>query len=231
MKQRIELNVESRETGRANSRALRVGKMVPAVIYGSVEPINVSIHENDVVKYKSRAFENALLNLKSTNVTKANGIVALFKEVTVNPLTRRPVHVDLFSLDLTKEVRVAVEIKIEGKAIGLAEGGMLSIVSRTVEIECLPTAIPDFITVDVTNLNVGDAIHVSDITLSAGLKFISRPELTIAACTEIEDEVIAAPVAAAVAAPAAGAKAPAGKAAAPAAAAGKAAPKAPAGKK
>ena len=63
MKQRIELNVESRETGRANSRALRVGKMVPAVIYGSVEPINVSIHENDVVKYKSRAFENALLNI------------------------------------------------------------------------------------------------------------------------------------------------------------------------
>ena len=233
MKQRIELNVESRETGRANSRALRVAKMVPAVIYGSVEPINVSIHENDVVKYKARAFENALLNLKSTNVTKANGIVALFKEVFVNPLTRRPEHVDLFALDLTKAVRVSVEIKIEGKAIGLAEGGMLSIVSRTVEIECLPTAIPDSITVDVTNLNVGDAIHVSDITLAAGLKFISRPELTIAACTEITEEVIAAPVAAAVvAAPAAGAKAPAGGKAAPApAAGGKAAPKAPAGKK
>ncbi len=229
MKQRIELNVESRETGRANSRALRVSKMVPAVIYGSVEPINVSIHENDVIKYKSRAFENALLNLKSANATKANGIVALFKEVTVNPLTRRPVHVDLFSLDLTKAVRVSVEVKIEGKAIGLAEGGMLSIVSRTVEIECLPTAIPDSIVVDVTNLNIGDAIHVSDIKLAAGLKFISRPELTIAACTEIEDEVIAAPVvAAAAAAPAAGGKA---AAAAPAAAAGKAAPKAPAAKK
>jgi large subunit ribosomal protein L25 len=227
MKQRIELNVESRETGRANSRELRSNKMIPAVIYGSIEPINVCIHENDVVKYKARAFENALLNLKSTKVAKANGIVALFKEVTVNPLTRRPVHVDLFSLDLTKAVRVFVEIKIEGKAIGLAEGGMLSIVSRQVEIECLPTAIPESITVDVTNLNIGDSVHVSDITLADGLKFISRPELTIAACTEIEDEVIAAPVAAAVAAPAAAAG---GKAAAPAAA-GKAAPKAPAAKK
>jgi large subunit ribosomal protein L25 len=228
MKQRIELNVESRETGRANSRALRVNKMIPAVIYGSVEPINVSIHENDVIKYKARAFENALLNLKSTKVAKANGIVALFKEVTVNPLTRRPVHVDLFSLDLTKAVRVFVEIKIEGKAIGLAEGGMLSIVSRQVEIECLPTAIPDFITVDVTNLNIGDSVHVSDITLADGLKFISRPELTIAACTEIEEEVIAAPVAAAAAA--APVAAAGGKAAA-APAAGKAAPKAPAAKK
>ena len=67
MKQRIELNVESREVGRANSRALRNRKMVPAVIYGSVEPINVCIHENDVIKYNSRAYENALLNLKSDN--------------------------------------------------------------------------------------------------------------------------------------------------------------------
>jgi large subunit ribosomal protein L25 len=228
MKQRIELNVESRETGRANSRALRVSKMIPAVIYGSIKPINVSIHENDVIKYKARNFENALLNLKSTTTTEVNGIVALFKEVTVNPLTRRPEHVDLFSLDLKKSVRVSVEVRIEGKAIGLAEGGMLSIVSRSVEIECLPTEIPDSITVDVTNLNIGDAIHVSDVTLADGLKFISRPELTIAACTEITEEVIEAPVAAVAAAPAAAA----GKAAAPAAAAaGKAAPKAPAAKK
>lgn len=230
MKQRIELNVESRQIGRANSRALRVRKMVPAVIYGSVEPVNVCIHENDVIKYKARSFENALLNLKSTDVKKANGIVALFKEVYVNPLTRRPEHVDLFALDLTKAVRVFVEVQVEGKAIGIAEGGMLTIVSRQVEIECLPTGIPDFITVDVTNLNVGDSLHVSDITLAAGLKFISRPELTIAACVEISEEVIAAPVAAAVAAPAAGAKgAPAAagaKAAAPAAGA-----KAPAAKK
>ena len=64
MKQRIELNVESRETGRANSRELRLNKMIPAVIYGSIEPINVCIHENDVIKYKARAFENALLNKK-----------------------------------------------------------------------------------------------------------------------------------------------------------------------
>lgn len=236
MKQRIELNVESRETGRANSRALRVNKMIPAVIYGSVEPINVSIHENDVVKYKARAFENALLNLKSTKIPKVNGIVALIKDVYVNPLTRRPEHVDLFSLDLTKTVRVFVEVKIEGKAIGLAEGGMLTIASRQVEIECLPTAIPDAITVDVTNLNVGDSIHVSDITLAAGLKFISRPELTIAACVEIVDEVIAAPVvdAAAAAAPAAAAGGKAAPAAAAPAAGGKAAPaaaKAPAAKK
>jgi len=215
MKQRIELNVESREVGRANSRALRNRKMVPAVIYGSVEPINVCIHENDVIKYNSRAYENALLNLKSGE-SKANGKVALFKEVFVNPLTRRPEHVDLFAIDMNKPIRVFVEVKIEGKAIGLSEGGLLNVVARQVEVECLPNAIPETIIVDVTNLNVGDSIHASEIAVPAGVKMISRPELTIAAVVEIKEE--AAPVAeaapAAAAAPAAGAKAPA--AAAPA---------------
>ena len=240
MKQRIELTVEKREAGRANARGLRVNKMVPGVIYGATENVTVQLHVNDVLKYNSRAFENALLNIKSPDA-KLNGKVALFKEVVVHPLTRRPEHVDLFSLDLTKMVRVSIEVRVEGKAIGIAEGGLLNIVSRQVEIECLPTEIPDFITVDVTNLGVGDSLHVSELTIPAGIKMISRPETTIAAVVVQEEEVVAAPVAdAAAAAPAAGAKAApgaapaaaAGKAAAaPAAAAGKAAPAKPAAKK
>jgi large subunit ribosomal protein L25 len=231
MKQRIELTVEARETGRKNSRGLRVNKMVPAVIYGSMEPVNVSLHVNDVLKYNSRAFENALMNLKSSD-SKLNGKIALFKEVTVNPLTRTPQHVDLFALDMKKAVRVSVEIRVEGKAIGLSEGGLLNVVTRQVEVECLPTEIPEAIIVDVTNLGVGDSIHAAALTIPDGIKLISRPELTIVAVVEQEDEAVAAPAAAAT--PAAGAAAPAagGKAAAaPAAAAGKAAPKAPAAKK
>lgn len=227
MKQRIELNVENREAGRKNSRGLRVNKMVPGIVYGSLEPVSISLHVNDVLKYNSRAYENALLNIKSPNA-KLNGKVALFKEVTVNPLTRVPEHVDLFALDLNKTVRVSVEIKVEGKAIGIAEGGLLNIVTRQVEVECLPTNIPDSISVDVTELNVGDSIHASALTIPEGVKLISRPELTIVAVVEQAEEEVAAPVAAAAggAAPAAGAAAPAAGAAAPAADA-----KAPAGKK
>lgn len=222
-KQRIELTVATRETGRANSRELRVNKMVPGVIYGAMENQNVSVHVNDILKYNTRAYENALLNLKSSD-SKLNGKVALIKSVQVNPLSRRPEHVDFFALDLNKPVRVSVEIKIEGKAIGIAEGGLLNIVMRSVEVECLPTAIPDFLTLDVSNLGVGDSLHASELTMPAGVKLISRPEVTIAAVVEQEEEVVAAPVAAAAAAPAAaaaGAKAPAaaaGGAKAPAAA-------------
>lgn len=219
MKQRIELNAEKRETGRANSRGLRSNKMVPAVIYGAMEPVNLSLHVNDVIKYNTRAFENALMNIKSAD-SKLNGKVALFKEVTVHPVTRVPQHVDLFAIDMTKEVRVSVEIKIEGKAIGLAEGGLLNIVARQVEVECLPTDIPESITVDVSNLGVGQSIHASDLAIPKNVKLISRPEVTIAAVVEQKEEAAATPAAAAPAAaatPAAGAKAPAAGAKAPAA--------------
>lgn len=228
MKQRIELTVEKRTPGRATARGLRVAKMVPGVIYGAgLDNSHISLHVNDILKYNTRAYENALLNLKSAD-GKLNGKVALLKEVVVHPLTRRPEHVDLFALDLTKAVRIPVEIKVEGKAIGLSEGGMLNIVTRSVEVECLPTQIPDFILVDVTNLGVGDSIHASELTIPDGVKLISRPEITIVACNEIEEEVVAAPVAAAT--PAAGAAAPAAGAAAPAAA-GKDAKAAPAAAK
>lgn len=207
MKQRIELNVEARTSGRKNSRGLRNNSMVPGIIYGSVENANISVHVNDILKYNSRAYENALLNLKSSD-SKINGKVALIKSVQVNPLSRRPEHVDFFALDMSKTVRVSIEISVEGKAIGLAEGGLLNIVTRQVEIECLPTAIPESIKVDVSNLGVGDSIHASDLTIPDGVKLISRPELTIAAVVIQEEEAVVAPVAAAAAAtPAAGAPA------------------------
>lgn len=227
MSKRYDLTVEPRETGRHNSRTLRTKKLIPAVIYGSTENKNVCIAENTVVKYNTRAFENALFNIKSDDKA-LNGVVVLMKEVVVHPVSRRPEHIDLFALDLKKTVRVNIEVRFEGKPIGLSEGGLLNIVNRQIEIECLPTEIPEGITADVTNLGVGDALHVSDLTLPKGFKLISSPEMTLAVVNVLEEEAAATPAAeAAAAAPAAGAAAPAAGAAAPAAGAAKA-PAAPA---
>jgi len=216
MKQRIELNMEARESGKHNSRALRNSNKVPGVVYGAIENVNVVVDIRDVVKYNTRAYENALFNVKSP-IAGANGKVVLIKSVDIHPLNRRPVHVDFFALDLKKMVRVNIEVRLEGKPIGLAEGGLLNVVQRQIEIECLPTEIPDFFTADVSNLGVGDALHVSDLTIPEGLKVLSRPEETIAVVT-VQEEEVAPVVDAAAAAPAAGAAAPA--------AAGAAAPKA-----
>lgn len=233
MKTRIDLTVEPRETGKGHSRGLRMNKKIPAIVYGAVENTNLFVNQNDVVKYNTRKFENALFTLKSSN-TKANGKVVLMKQVDVHPLSRQPLHVDFFALDLSKTVRVFVEISLEGKPLGIADGGLLNVVNRQIEIEVLPTDIPDNITADISHLGLGDALHVSDLKLPSTVRVISAPELTIAVVNLQEEEVVATPVAAAAAAaPAAGA--PAAGAAAPAAAgkaaAAPAAAKAPAAKK
>ncbi|RYZ65586.1 MAG: 50S ribosomal protein L25 [Proteobacteria bacterium] len=209
MKQRIDLNMEPRETGKHNSRAIRMANKVPGVVYGAIENVNVVVDIRDVVKYNTRAYENALFNLKSS-INGTAGKVVLIKSVDVHPLTRRPVHVDFFALDLKKMVRVSVEIRLEGKPIGLAEGGLLNVVQRQIEIECLPTDIPDFYTYDISNMGLGDAVHVSDLTIPEGTKVLSRPEETIAVVTLQEEEAapVAADAAPAAAAPAAGAAAP-----------------------
>jgi large subunit ribosomal protein L25 len=227
MSQRHDLTVESRQTGKHNSRALRRDRKVPAVVYGATEPTNIMIDESSVIRYNVRAYENALFNLKSKD-SKLNSVVVLLKEVVVHPVTRRPQHVDLFALDLKKMVRVQIEVKLEGKPIGLAEGGLLNVVNRTIEIECLPTEIPERFTVDISGLGVGDALHVSDLQIPEGIKVMSTPDTTIAVVNMFVEEAVAvaATPEAAAAVPAAGAAAPAAAAAAggkaPAAAAGKA---------
>lgn len=212
MKNRIDLTVEARTAGKGNSRELRSNRQVPAVIYGAVAPISVTVGEKEIVKYNTRAYENALFNLKS-GIKEANGIVVLVKQVDVHPVSRRPQHVDFYALDLKKAVRVWVEVKLEGKPIGLSEGGMLNVVNRQVEVEVLPTDIPEFLTADISNLGVGDALHVSDLKVSGSTKLISSADLTVAVVNAQEEEVVATPAAApAAAAPAAAAKAPAAKA-------------------
>lgn len=232
MKNRIDLSVEARQTGKGNSRELRVNRRIPAVVYGSVDATSISIFEGDIVRYNVRAYENALFNLKSGD-SKLNGKVVLMKQVDVHPLSRRPIHVDLIALDLSKTVRVFVEVRLEGKPIGLSEGGLLNVVQRQIEIECLPTEIPDAITADVSNMGVGDVLHASDLKIPGSLKLITRPEETIAVVNVQEEEAApvvaeaapaagaAAPAAGGAATPAAGAKAPAADAKAPAAGAKK----------
>ncbi|MBX3017251.1 MAG: 50S ribosomal protein L25 [Bdellovibrionaceae bacterium] len=214
--QRFDLNVESRQPGKGTSRGLRNSRRVPAVVYGSVKSQPITLEEGAIRKYNVRAFENALFTLKSEDKA-LNNVVVLMKSVQVHPLTRNPRHVDLFALDLKKAVRISIEIKVEGKAAGIADGGLLNVVNRQIEIECLPTEIPDGITVDVSALGVGDSLHVSDLTLPEGVKLISSPDTTIAVVNLQEEEAAATPAADAAAAPAAAAAAPAKGAAAPAA--------------
>src|SRR5690606_9506691 len=120
---------------------------------------------------------------------------------------RRPVHMDFFAPDMTQTVRVNVEVRITGKARGIGDGGLVTIVRRDVEIECLRLEIPSHFDLDVTNLDLNASMHVSDIQFPENVKVITGMEETIVTCAEVKEEVAAAPTVDAAAAPAEGAAA------------------------
>lgn len=235
--QNIELEVAPRTVGKHFSRALRNQSRVPAVVYGTkIQPASVEAELRLVERVRKLTLhENPIFKLKS-NDTKLNGVNVMVKAIDIHPLTRRPIHMDLYALDMTQSVRVRIQLKFEGKPIGLADGGSFQIVNRDIEVECLPTQIPESLTIDVSNLGVNDSVHVYDLQMPEGVKAISNKDLTLATVAIIAEEEI--PVAAAAAAPAegaaaAGAAAPGAAPAAPGAApaAGAAAPAAGGDKK
>ena len=214
--QELKINAQVRAPGKAVSRGLRMSRNIPAVIYGpKIKPLSISIHENDAVKYGKTAFENSIFTLQSEDGS-LNGLKILRKSMDIHPVSRRPVHLDFFAPDMTQKVRVNVEVRIHGKAKGTTEGGLVSMVRREVEIECLPLEIPSHFDLDVTDLELNASKHVSDIAFPEGMRVMTDSGETIVTCSEVKEEV-AAPVVAA--APVAGAAPAAGAAAAAAPAA------------
>lgn len=190
----IELNAFSRTIGKHHSRALRSKKMIPAVGYGpKTENFNFCLTENDVVKYSSSKFDNEIFKLKSED-KKIDGLLVLKKDLSIHPVSRRPVHLDFLVPDMTQKVKVDVEINYEGKSKGLKEGGILNILMRSINVECLPNEIPDSFTVDITDLGLNENLHVSDIKLGSDkLTLISSPEDTIATVSQAKEETASTP--------------------------------------
>lgn len=227
--QTITMTAFKRDQGKSTSRELRTQRMVPAVVYGpKTKPVNISIAEWDAVRYSKLGFENAIFTLESED-NDIKGLKVLRKSLDIHPVSRRPVHMDFFAPDMTQAVRVNVEVRITGKARGIQDGGLVSMVRREVEIECLPLEIPSHFELDVSDLGLNESMHVSDIKFPENLKVITSLEETIATCAEVKEEEITpvAPVEGAAADAAAAAATPGAPGTAPAA--GAAAPAAPAG--
>lgn len=168
--------------GKGAARKVRQSGMVPGVIYGNgVDPVMVSFEERDLIKaLSSRAGRNVFLRLKCENAD-LNGERALIKELQVHPKLRRFLHADFYKIDPSKEIHATVPLVLEGTAIGVKLGGILQVARRELPVVCLPDALPDAITVDVTALKPGQSIHVGDIEAPEGVRFLLNKKLAICA--------------------------------------------------
>jgi large subunit ribosomal protein L25 len=151
-------------SGKSVTRKLRQVGTLPAVLYGmDKKPQMLNVNSKALTHLlHSGSGENVLVDLV---VGKAKAEKVLLKEVQHHPVTERIVHVDFLRIDLTKKVQVMVPIHVTGTSEGVKNGGVLEIVSRELEVSCLPMDIPSHITVDVTTLKINEAIHVVDLQL------------------------------------------------------------------
>ncbi len=182
MSDALTLPAEARErAGKGASRHLRREGRVPAVIYGGKEePQLIHVEAKELVRLLGTGhFMNSIVNLS----VGGKNVRTLPKDVALNPVTDRPEHVDFFRLAKNAKVEVAVPVVFinEELAPGLKKGGVLNVVRHELELVCESEKIPSEIEIDVTGKDVGDSIHISDVTLPEGSESaITDRDFTIA---------------------------------------------------
>src|SRR5210317_2058887 len=165
------LNVETRvRTGKGGSRKVRQDGLVPGVVYGKgVEALNLRLDPKALQKaVATEAGWNTLLTLKGDG--PFDGLVVILKDMQIDAIRRNPTHVDFLAIDLKKTLAVMVPVQPVGKSQGEVEGGTLQLVRHELEVYCLPTNIPTSIEIDVTALNVGEGIHIDEVSFPEGVE-------------------------------------------------------------
>jgi large subunit ribosomal protein L25 len=206
----IVVSAEKRtEKGKNVNRRLRVAGRIPGVVYGGQgEPVAVAVSPRDIVAVlRSASGENTLFDLD----LGGNRRKVILKEYQLEPLKGKLLHADFYEVALDKALEVNVHVEVSGVPVGVkVQGGILDFVTRELEIECLPTDIPEKIVVDVSGLEMGKHIRVSDLKLSDKLTMLTDPDVVIVHVVAPRAEEVA-PAAAVVE----GAEAAAGAAAEP----------------
>jgi len=171
---------------------------IPAVVYGAFkDPVSVSVNPRDVTRIlRSKTGHNSIFDVDIEGVEKTPVIVA---DEQYDPIKGNLLHIDLRRIDLTRKLRLHIPIHVTGEAKGVKQqGGVLDVVTKSVEIECIPDDIPDQFDIDVTELMIGNAIRVAGLPVKEGIRILTAGDAVIAHVVGIKEEAAAEPVAAAV---------------------------------
>ena len=165
--------------GKNEARRLRVRQLIPAVVYGpGKEPVAVSVSPKEINKILSTgAGANTIFNLDITGQEKTP---VMLKDWQQDPLKENLLHVDFKRIDLTERLTLKVRVVTTGDPRGVKEqGGVYQVVTREIEIECLPDEIPDSFVIDVTEFRLGSSLRAGDVPLSGSMKLVSPADQVI----------------------------------------------------
>jgi len=204
--ERLSINVEQREVqGKGSARSLRREDMIPAVLYREGKAQSIKLARKELSKLiNTISGEQVIVDLHFAGGEKK---LALLKDYQVDPTSRELLHTDFFEVSLTEAIRVSVHVVTVGEPIGVKrDAGILQYALREVEIQCLPDKIPGKIEFDISKLELGQSVHVSDLKFEEGIKVLTDPgdvlvtvlapaaeavpEAEVAAVAAVEPEVV-----------------------------------------
>ena len=195
----IVVAAESRtETGKNVNRRLRMKGLIPGVLYGSKKQVTaVAVSPKEIVTIlRSASGENTLFDLDLAGTRRK----VILKAFQLEPIKHQLLHADFYEVALDKRLQVKVHIEIHGTPIGVkTQGGVLDFVTRELEVECLPMDIPERLSVDVSELEIGKHVRVSDIKVSDKVKVLTESDIVVVHVVAPRAEEEVAPAAEAVA--------------------------------
>ena len=193
--ERIELQATVRKSvGNGPARTLRRSGQIPAVLYGpKLEPVLLAVNVKDLenVLKQGNAFQ-VILRLVIQNGKKKTK-AAMIRELQTHPVSGNFIHIDFYEIDMKRQINVMVPVITKGQPVGVENGGMLNIVRREIELLCLPGDIPEAIEIDITDLDIGDSIHIEDIQLGENVEVsadFNFTVVTVLSPTVEEEEVV-----------------------------------------
>jgi len=170
------------EKGKGAARKIRRDKQIPAIFYGpGQEPVMLAVEESDLQGIlRQSAGENAILGLQIESDKGSETRTVMLKEVQTDPVLDRVFHADFYEISMDKELTIDISIHLVNTPVGVTEGGILQQVKREVSVSGLPGKLVDFLEADVSELAIGDSLHLSAIEIPEGITFNEEGTLTIA---------------------------------------------------
>jgi large subunit ribosomal protein L25 len=188
----VTLEVSRREgTGKSVVRKLRQQGTVPGVVYGGHrDPVAIMVDRKAITDLIQRSQHGVrsvfLLKMAGTDQQRH----AMIKDIQIDPISRKMMHVDFIRVVMDEAVRVTVPVVITGTPIGVKEGGLLDFQVRDLHVECLPNAIPDKVEIDISNLGIHNYFRISDLSLPEGVKVLDDLDRVVVGVTHQRAEVV-----------------------------------------
>ena len=196
------LSIEKREgTGKEIAKRLRRAGRVPAVLYGGSAPMSISVNPKDIFRL-IHGHEGGTQLVQVAFDGTPDTRMAIIRDMQFDPVTEDLVHVDLQEVAMDRAIQVTVPLRHVGEPVGVRETkGILEMILREVQVSCLPSAIPESLTADVSDLAIGDVFTVRQLPVPEGVRVLTDPNQAVATVAPpMAEEVVAAPATGVVAA-------------------------------